>query len=160
MRNIIKMLFVWLFSVLFCNTVFAAWVYKYTSKWETDPMTTLTNIMNDANDGQYKIQETALDGVTNLQWNHPWQYKITNTLDYIINNVDPYMQWAIYIWLVAAVIVLIYLWFLLVTHGATKSWDFNSIMKRMVNVIIWVLLLTWFYAIIKIVVWLINMIFK
>ena len=160
MKNIIKVFIVLLFGNLVFSAVFAGKPYKYSSDWDNDPMTTMTNIISDANNWQYKIQETALDWITDLQWNHPQNYKITNTLDYIINNLDPYLQRAIYIWLVAAVVILIYLWFLMVTNWIHKAWEWKDISKKILNVVLWVLLLTWFYAIIKLFVGLINTVFK
>lgn len=122
-------------------------------------MDTLESVVHDANGGQYKIQDTALDSVTDLQWDFGRQYKISNTLTYLRKNIDPYMQWAVYVWLVLATIVLIYMWFLMVTWWIHKSWDFSKLKSRFWYVVIWVLLLSGFYVLVKVVVALLNTIF-
>jgi hypothetical protein len=65
----------------------------------------------------------------------------------------------VYIGLVVAVILIIYNGFLMVTNGLHKEWDMAKVKKNLMNITIGILLLTWFYAIIKIVVWLINSVF-
>lgn len=154
-KNIIKLLSLFICSFAIFSFVWA--VYKW--KWADNPMDTLSNMVSDANVGRYKIQETALDGISDENWVYPAQYKVSNTLTYIKNNIDPYLQWAVYIWLVAATIALIYMWFLLVTNSVTGAGDLSKLKSRIFYVIIWVLLLTWFYACFKIIVALINMIF-
>lgn len=141
---------------LFNSFVFAdsqnRWWY-----WDS-PLDVLDNVVWKAN-AKNKIQETALDDITDKEWSFQVQYKISNTLDYLRVNIAPYLQWAVYIWLVVAVILIVYNWFLMVTHTINKVWDFEKVKKRVWYIIIWVLLLTWFYSIIKLVVWLINSIF-
>lgn len=122
-------------------------------------METLWNVVSDANHWYYKIQNTALDGVSDRQGMYGGSFKITNTLEYFRQNINPYLQWAVYIWLVAATISLIYIWFLLVTNWVTWKWDFSKLKKNMVNVIIGVIILIWFYSLIKIVVAVINWVF-
>ena len=121
-------------------------------------MDVLDNFASEVNQWE-EIQETALNNVSDKQWSYQSQYKIANTLDYLRNNIAPYLQWAVYIWLVLAVILIIYNWLLMVTNSFHGEWDMAKVKKRLINITIWVLLLTWFYAIIKIVVWLINSIF-
>ena len=51
--------------------------WKRTNRWST-PMQVFETFVDEANDeGRYSIQETALDGVTDLQWVYPRQYKIS-----------------------------------------------------------------------------------
>lgn len=121
-----------------------------------DPTTILDSVVDKANQ-DYEIQETALDWVTNEQWSYAKEYKIANTLDYLKNNIQPYIQRAVYIWLTCAVILLIYNGFLMVTNSIHKEWDMEKIKKNVTNIAIWVIVLTWFYAIIKLMVAIINM---
>lgn len=60
-------------------------------------MNTLSDMMDDANVGRYKIQNTALNGISDEQRAYPSEFKVSNTLTYIKNNIDPYLQWAVYI---------------------------------------------------------------
>lgn len=154
-KNIIKLLSLFICSLTIFSFVWA--VYKW--KWADNPMDTLSNMVSDANVGRYKIQKTALDGVSDKNWVYPSQYKVSNTLTYIKNNIDPYLQWAIYVWLAGATIALIYMWFLMVTNSVTGAGDLSKLKSRIFYVIIWVLLLTGFYALLKIIVAVINMIF-
>lgn len=127
-------------------------------KYGNDPITILDTVVQEANqDG--KIQQTALDWATDQQWAYAKQYKIANTLDWLRNNINPYLQRAVYIWLSVAVILLIYNGFLMVTNSLHGEWDIAKVKKRFIYILIWVLLLTGFYFIIKLVVSLINSIF-
>lgn len=125
----------------------------------SDPMQVFDTVVDNANAWWYAIQETALDWITDLEWWYSRSFKITNTLDYIRKNLDPYLQWAVYIWLVLATVALIYLGFLLVTHGIHNQWDWTKIKTNVMYVVLWVFLLTWFYFIIKIMVSLITSLF-
>lgn len=127
-------------------------------KYGNDPIMILDTVVQEANqDG--KIQQTALDGVTDQAWSYSKQYKIANTLDRLRANINPYLQRAVYIWLSVAVILLIYNGFLMVTNSLHGEWDIAKVKKRFIYILIWVLLLTGFYFIIKLVVSLINSIF-
>jgi hypothetical protein len=48
---------------------------------------------------------------------------------------------------------------LMVTHVVHKSGDFSKIKKNIMYIVIWVIILTSFYAIIKLVVGLLNSVF-
>lgn len=137
-------------------TVFA----QQESRWwyGNDPIEVLDRVVWEANK-DVEFQETALDNITDKEGGFQAQYKISNTLDYLRVNIAPYLQWAVYIWLVVAVILIVYNGFLMVTHTINKEWDFGKVKARIWYIAIGVLLLTGFYAIIKLVVWLINSIF-
>lgn len=127
-------------------------------KYGGNPIQILDNVVSESND-EYKIQQTALDGATDKQWAYASQYKIANTLDRFRNNINPYLQWAVYIGLSVAVILLIYNGLLMVTNAIHKEGDFAKIQKNMINIVIGVIILTGFYFIIKLTVSLINSIF-
>ena len=122
------------------------------------PLEVVDGVVGKANK-DIQFQETALDGVNDQEGWYQRQYKISNTLDYLRVNIAPYLQWAVYIWLVFAVILIIYNGFLMVTHTINKSGDFGKVKKNIGYIAIGVLLLTGFYAIIKLVVGLINSVF-
>ena len=157
-----KRLFVKIFSLWLCLCVLfsvSSANMNYTGKRADDPMATLWNMISDNNGWYYSVQDTALDRVDDEAWLYGDPYKITNTLDFFRRKIDPYMQWAVYIWLVAATIALIYMWFLLVTNWVIWKWDISKLKTNMLNVVIWVLLLVGFYTLIKIIVAVINMVF-
>lgn len=127
-------------------------------KYGGNPIQILDNVVSEAND-EYKIQQTALDQATDKQWAYASPYKIANTLDWFRNNINPYLQWAVYIWLSVAVILLIYNGLLMVTNAIHKEWEVAKIKKNIINIVIGVIVLTGFYFIIKLAVSLINSIF-
>ncbi|AHB40964.1 hypothetical protein P148_SR1C00001G0154 [candidate division SR1 bacterium RAAC1_SR1_1] len=123
-----------------------------------DPLEVLDRVVGEANK-DVQFQETALDNITDKEGSFQAQYKISNTLDYLRINIAPYLQWAVYIGLVVAVILIVYNGFLMVTHTINKEGDFGKVKARIGYIAVGVLLLTGFYAIIKLVVGLINSIF-
>ncbi|MFZ2151416.1 MAG: hypothetical protein WAZ12_00995 [Candidatus Absconditicoccaceae bacterium] len=127
-------------------------------KYGRDPTAILDTVVSKANQ-DYEIQETALDGITNDQGGYAKEYKIANTLEYFKNNIQPYIQWAVYVGLTCAVILLIYNGFLMVTGSIHKEGDSDKIKKNVTNIAIGVIVLTGFYTIIKLMVAVINMIF-
>ncbi len=95
-----------------------------------------------------RIQETALNDISNIQWQYASEFKIANTLDSIRMQISPYLQWIMYLWLSWAVIGLIYNGFMLVTSPVW--WEDNANIKtRITNIIKGVIVLTGFYVIIK-----------
>ncbi len=122
----------------------------------SDPMMIFETMVDEANSDWYAIQETALDWVTDLEWWYSREYKISNTLDYIRKNMDPYLQRVIYAGMVLATISIIYVWFLLVTNSIHKQWDRSKIKNNIVYALLWVFLLSGFYFIIKVIVALIT----
>lgn len=127
-------------------------------KYGSDPIQILDTVVSEAND-EYKIQQTALDGATDKQGAYASQYKIANTLDWLRNNINTYLQWMVYIWLSLAVILLIYNGLLMVTNAVHKEWETAKIKKNIINIAIGVIILTGFYFIIKLMVAIINAIF-
>jgi hypothetical protein len=124
----------------------------------SSPVEILDRVAGQANKN-IAVQETAIDWVTDEMWGYPRQYKISNTLEYLRINIAPYIQWVVYIGLVVAVILVMYNWFLMVTHSIHSQWDFAKIQGKLKYIAIGILLLTWFYTIIKLVVGLVNSIF-
>lgn len=134
---------------------------SYAASWwstESNPFDVLEAVKDKANE-TYRIQETSLDQITDEAWAYHKDYKITNTLDYIRQYIYPYLQWVVYIWLVVAVILIIYNWFLMVTNWIHGQWDMAKVKKNLMNIVIWVILLTWFYFILRLMVAIITSIF-
>lgn len=130
------------------------------TRWQygNDPISILDNVVRDANE-DVRVQQTSLDNATDKEWAYASQYKITNTLDWLRNNINPYLQWAVYIWLSIAVILLIYNGFLMVTNAVHKEGETAKIKKNIINIVIGVIILTGFYFIIKLATSIINSIF-
>ena len=150
-------LFVFALCALFSCSYAQEW--KRTNRWST-PMQVFETFVDKTNDnGRYSIQDTALDDVSDLQWTYARQYKISNTLDFIRQEIDPYLQRAAYIWLVASTVWLIICWFLLVTGWIWKSAWFEKVKWKIFNALIWVFLLSGFYLVVKLFISVINMVF-
>lgn len=123
----------------------------------SNPVEVLDSVVGEANDVD-QIQETSLDRINNQEWAYVW-FQISNTLDWLRLHIATYLQWIVYIGLSLAVILLIYNGFLMVTHVVHKEGDFSKIKKNIMNIFIWVIILTSFYAIIKLVIGILNSVF-
>lgn len=154
MKKVVSVWILILLTLLTTNEVYAWWWWKYGS----DPMRVLDSVASEAND-EYKIQDTQLDDVSPLQWSYPSQYRLTNTLDALRKNIGPYLDRAFFIGLAIAVIMVIYNGFLLVTNTIHGEWERWETKKRLINVVMGVIVLTGVYAILKIILSLIGLIF-
>lgn len=157
MKNFVKII-VLLFALTTLYSFSFAQEWRWGSWWSS-PLQVFEQVVNEANHWNYNIQETALDGVTDLEWTYPRQYKISNTLDYFRQHIDPYIQWAVYIWLIVSTVWLIICGFLMVTGWVTKSSGFDKVKSKIINALLWVFVLSGFYLIIKLIVWIINTFF-
>lgn len=130
------------------------------SRWwyGSTPEDVLDSIVNQAND-EYNIQDSPLERVNERQWWYPMQYRIANTLDSIRVNISIYIQWIVFVWLALATIGLIYIWFLMVTNGVANEWTIDKVKTRVIGIVVWVLLITWFYAVLRILTSLITALF-
>lgn len=98
-----------------------------------------------------RIQDNALNDISNIQWQYASQYRITNTLDAIRVQITPYIQWVMYLGLSIAVILIVYNGFLMVTNSVNGgAGDTSKIKTNMTNIVIGVILLCSFYIIIRI----------
>lgn len=148
MKKIISYLFT--LSLLISSISFvAAQTTTNDSWWDkwSDPVQILDTVAGEAN-ADYKIQDTALDGVSNEQGAYDSSYKIANTLDSIRIKIAPYLQWMFYIGLGLATILIVYNGILLVT-GAVSGEDYKKVSWRIKNIAIGICILTWFAIIVK-----------
>lgn len=151
-------------KILILSFIFVAALFSlsHAASWwtpESDPFQVLESVKDTANEKpDSRIQDTALDEIEDRWW-YARQYKIANTLDYLRESIYPYLQWIVYIWLVAAVILIIYNWFLMVTNGIHNQWDMAKVKKNLMNIVIWVILLTWFYFIIRLMLAILTSLF-
>ena len=157
MKNFVKILI----CLISCTATFALWSaqeWRWWNRWSS-PIQVFENVVSKSNEWKNSIQETALDWITDLQWAYGRQYKISNTLDYIRKNISPYIQWAVYVWFVVSTAWLIICGFLLVTWWIWKSSWFDKVKWKIINALLGVFVLSWFYLIIKLIVWIINTFF-
>lgn len=159
-KAFILLIVLFLSSLFFINTSKAE-VLEWWGKFGSEPKTIATTVAELANiKKSTSVQDTRLNDVTN---NPIWgktigkQYQISNTLIWLStsnNWIMPYIQWTLYIWLTWATILLIWNGFLIVT-GKKPSETKENIKW----ILIWVILMTWFYAIIEIISAIINFFF-
>ncbi len=154
--------------IILSTALLLLWVWFWSTgdynrwwEWWSDPMEILDEVVgasNDWNVNYQKIQDTALDDVSN-NWSYNPEYRITNTLDWIRWNITIYLQWIVFIWLWLATILIIYNGFMLVTHWIHWQWDMAKFKSNMINIAIWVVLLLWFYFLIELILALITVLF-
>lgn len=157
MRKLLKIALLVSMSFLFINHSHAQ-SNSWAGYWST-PMQVLDTIVDNANTTD-DYQRSALDGVTDLQWSYKRSWKISNTLDYLRMNIWPYIQWAVYIGLVLSTTGLIVCWLLMVTWWISKTEWFKSVKWKIMNALLWVFFLSWFYLLIDLIVWLTNSLFN
>lgn len=135
---------------------FAAWLSNST------PEAFLDRIVQTSN-SNFRSQKTQLDDVSaKSSWNPGSKYKITGTLGNIAQQIEPYLQWLTFIGLSSAVILLMRNGFKLVTgsSGLVDGGDMKTVKGNIQSILTGIIILTWFVAIIRIIVWLINFFFS
>lgn len=151
--------------IAFISYIFVSLCFSYAQEWRrgnrwSSPFQVFTNVVGEANSNwSDSIQETLFDGITDLEWSFPREYKITNTLDYVRQHISPLVQWAVYVWFVVSTTWLIICGFLLVTGWISKSSWFEKVKWKIINALLGIFVLSWFYLLIKLMVWLINTFF-
>jgi len=109
--------------------------------WNTDPV----GVLNELKDSD--VQKTALD---NAVWaNTKW---VTDTLVAVKQSSGGYLQWIAYLGLGISLILIVYNGIMLLISGITGSDEMWKFKKRFVSLILWVVILTSWYIIIKFVV--------
>lgn len=158
--NITKKITIYIIGfLLFSTNILYATTWSSTSERQWNPMQMLDNFANKVNK-EDRIQDTALNDISNIQWQYASEYKISNTLDSIRIQIAPYIQWVMYIWLSLAVLGIIYNGFLMVTNSIHGNGTSEKVKSRIINISIGVGLLTGFYVIIQILLATISYILK
>ena len=131
--------------------------------FNNSPVSILDEVNRKANkDYSNEVQNTDLDSVTSKACAELWtdsRFSISRTLCYLKSSqwIGDYLQYVLYIWLTAATIILIRNGFQLVV--ASDKWaQIKTFKKNLINIIIWVVLLTGFYYLIDIFVSVVNLI--
>lgn len=160
--SMIKKVLLFIFSLFAISTMQTFASSSAASLSNDTPENFLNRIVQTSN-SNFKSQQTQLDDVSATSTWGTWdKYKITSTLGNISGQIEPYLQWLTFIGLTGAVILLMRNGFKLVTNssGMVDGWDIKTVKGNIQNIIIGVVILTWFVAIIKIVVWLLNFFFS
>ena len=157
MKNFMKIVMSFVAFVSIFSAVFAQ-EWRWWNRWSS-PIQVFDNVVGKSNEWHYDIQETALDWITDLEWNYLPQNKISNTLDYLRKHIAPYIQRAVYVWFVVSTTWLIVCWFLLVTWWISKSSWFEKVKWKIINALLGVFVLSGFYLFIKLMVSIINTFF-
>lgn len=128
--------------------------------WEKSPTEVVTNIVELANDHQ-DIQNTPLNRIEwkQSQFSVGGKYKITGTLDWIRRNIQPYLQWLLFLGLTIATILLIYNGFRLVTNSAIGGGDIKTVKGNIQDILTGVVIMTGFLIFLKLVMAVLNMFF-
>ena len=127
-----------------------------------DPMQAIRQVRDDANKNRVTaIQNTDLDNTTSKGSMCDGiapdsRFTITRTLCSVKANIKNYLQYVMYIWLTAATIFLIWNGFLIVVSPNREA-QMKTFTKNLKYIVVWVVLLTWFYYIIDILIWLVNL---
>lgn len=153
--------FMWIvvLSVAFNVSCVNAWWFD--NKW---PMWVLEELVNEANkdEDQDKVQDTKLGNVITSKWNTCGvnsSYTFSNTLCVIKKNLYSYLQYAVYIWLAVATILLIWNGLQMVVSKDNEA-QFKEFQKNAINIVKWVVLLLAFYFIIDLFVSVVNLLTK
>lgn len=144
--------FVFFGSIVFLSLTAFAQQERRGRRWST-PLDVLKKV-GEKTDEKYRIQETALNDVTD-SGRYPRHNKITNTLDNLRENLSPYLNRTVYLGSAIGVILIIYNGILLVSSSITGT-DIKKAMENIKNVIIGVAILRWFWFLIKLAMIIIN----
>lgn len=148
------------FALLFMPTFANDKAAPATSLSNDTPENFLNRIVQTSN-SNFKSQKTQLDDVSAAS-SFSGKYKITSTLENISTQIEPYLQWITFIGMTAGVILLARNGFKLVTNssGMVGGGDLKTVKGNIQNIVIGIVILTWFVVIIKIIVWLLNFFFS
>ena len=140
------------------KVVWNDWIVE--DKSPVDLLKRIQYMANDEVDGQ--VQVTPLNKVSSSNGycsdiSVDKTFTITRTFCSIKNYIKWYLQYIVFIWLVAATIFIIRNWFRIVTAPDKEAYmkDFK---KHITYIIIWVILLTSFYFILEAFVSVVNFI--
>ena len=126
---------------------------------KSNPVDLVKKVYTKANDDRgSRVQKTAMDNVNSKYCNELYlesNFTLARTLCSIKYSIRGYLQYITYIWLTAATIFIIRNWFKIVT-ATDKDGQIKKFKQNMINLIIWVVLLTSFYFILEAFVSVVN----
>ena len=131
---------------------------KQERKFTDNPVSLMKTVYTKANEEGEKVQKTPLDSVNSKYCNELYldgRFTLARTLCSIKYWIKWYLQYIVYIWLVGATIFIIWNWFMIVT-ATNKEDQMKKFRTNIINLAIWVILLTSFYFILDVFVSIIN----
>lgn len=139
--------------ILFCFVLaFSLLSFSYAEWWDWDQWP-VKRWSRDASPNDVLDQVREWRGVQDTQLDHvqrqPW-WSVEWTLDWVRMEIWTYINWAVFIGLSIAVILIIYNWLLLVTTSMNES-VLEKVKTRLMYLWVWVLIMTGFYVIIQLV---------
>ena len=152
--NLYKLIILWIYSVILLFNGYMN-AQNTSTKWTNNPIYIVDQFGQDVNEDT-RIQDTALNDINPNQGQYPSEYRIANAFDSIRIQIAPYLQRIMYIGLSLAVIGIIYNGFLMVTKPVWSDWDTWKVKERLIKIVTWVFLLTWFYVIIQVILAIID----
>lgn len=154
-----KKILYWLTLLIIVSTIFLPQINCYAKAWQwkfgDNVADLVTKVYESANDdASSKVQSTRLNNISSRHCQQLYldsRYTLTRTLCDLKEWTWTYMQYAIYVWIVAAVIFLIINGLKIVTSSDKEKqiWVFK---KNITYVIIWVILLLAFNFILDVFV--------
>lgn len=147
-----KNLGLWIIGISVSCTLYL-WVYAQNisvPKFDTSPEEFLDRMAQSIDKWSDRITQSHLDTIHHNEWDFESRYQITNTLDALRKRLVPYIQRAVYLWFACTIIALVVLWLKLVI--ASMDWEdtmFEKTRSTMLTLVVWVVWLTGFYFIIK-----------
>ena len=154
MRSIIFCLLILFFNFILIWNIFwqsdSIQQAEDTLQWSDDPGKLIDNLKDN------NIQNTALDKTSYIRWSG-----IKSTLQTLADNLNPYLNWIIFVALVVGTILIMFNGIELMKNASTgKDGEIWKIKTRMLNITIWIAIVVGFTVIVKIFVAIINAIFK
>lgn len=104
------------------------------------------------------IIESQFDNVYNKE-TFGNKNKISWTLDSVRENVSFYLNWIVFLWLSAATILIVYNWIVLMTTPISGDQK-TKVIENIKHLAIWIVAMTWFYFLIRIVLSVLNLILE
>lgn len=112
-----------------------------------DPKKVLEELKSDEQNVSHKLtNEISMSTNKWIRW----------TLEGISNGITPYIDWLFFIAWTAALILIMYNWLKLMISAWIWQSEANKIKSRMLNLAMWVVVISGVYIILRVTVWLIN----
>jgi hypothetical protein len=156
----------YIYCVLWVLSVFAAFltlnfssVFASRNAYSEQPFGAEKVLDQVVNNSDKRIIESPLDEVTRIEGQFDSDSRISNTLDSLRQNLSQYLNWILFLGLSGATILIVYNGLLMVTTPLT--WDqLEKVKKRLINILVWVLVMTGFYFIIKVTLSIMNLVLE
>ena len=140
-------------TTLFLSIFSFSWIVSSQDLWayNTDPKWVLNHVVDRVNDwNNDKVIWSELDRVSGDDPIYGSTNKIANTLESLRFYIAVYLQWLSFAAMVMATILIIYNGLRLVLTPMQPE-EVANVKKRLIYIFLWLLVATWFYYLIKII---------